>query len=84
MLAEELLVNDRGEFWSRDQVENTDFVDMENLLTWLQSHKEESEFGMKYSREDVMAYDFMERNIEFIDGHYQMPLPWKNNAVQLL
>ena len=83
MLAEELLVNDRGEFWSRDQVENTDFVDMENLLTWLQSHKEVSEFGMKYSREDVMAYDFMKRNIEFVDGHYQMPLPWKNNAVKL-
>ena len=83
-MAEELLVNDRGEFWSRDQVENTDVVDMENLLTWLQSHKEASEFGMKYSREDVMAYDFMERNIEFIDGHYQMPLPRKNNAMQLL
>ena len=83
LLAKELLVNDRGEFWSRDQVENTDLVDMENLLTWLQSHKEASEFGMKYSGEDVMAYDFMERNIEFVDGHYQMPLPWKNNAVKL-
>ena len=30
-----------------------------------------------------MPYDLMERNIEFIDGHCQMPLPWKNSAVQL-
>ena len=83
LLAEELLLNDRGEFWSCDQVENTDLLDMENLLTWLQSDKEASEFGMKYSREDVMTYDFMECYIEFVDGHYQMPLPWKNNAVKL-
>ena len=36
---------------------------------------------MKSLREDVMEYDFLERNIEFVVGHYQMPLPWKNNAV---
>ena len=46
-------------------------------------NKEVSEFGMKYSREDVVTYDFMKRNIDNVEGHYKLPLPWKNDSIVL-
>ena len=46
-------------------------------------NKEVSEFGMKYLREDVVAYDFMRRNIGYVEGHYELPLPWKNDSIVL-
>nr|CAB3263157.1 uncharacterized protein LOC104265735 [Phallusia mammillata] len=49
-------------------------------MQWLRSHEEVSNFGMKYSREDVVAYDMMTRLVERVNGHYQLPLPWKNDS----
>ena len=38
------------------------------------------EFG---HREDPVAYDLMFRSVCQVDGHYQLPLLWKNSAVTL-
>ena len=60
-----------------------DLLDVEKLMSWVSMNKEASEFGMKYSKEDVVAYDLMKRNISYVNGHYELPLPWKNDSVVL-
>ena len=57
-----------------------DCSDVENLMAWLKTHQEVQEFGLRYSAEDVVAYDFMKRSIAHKEGHYVLPLPWKNPA----
>ena len=49
----------------------------------LRDHKEILEFGFKYSMEDPIAYDIMCRKLQYRDGHYQLPLLWRNDAVKL-
>ena len=79
----EILVNDKGDVWNNPSTIDTDLMNVEKLMSWAQMNKEVSEFGMKYSREDVVAYDFMKRNIDYVEGHYELPLPWKNDSIVL-
>ena len=53
-------------------------------MAWLKTNQEVQEFGLCYSAEDVVAYDFMKRSIARKEGHYVLPLPWKNPAKVLL
>ena len=77
---DDILINDKGHrFRSMD----IDLLDVEKLMSWVSMNKEASEFGMKYSKEDVVAYDLMKRNISYVNGHYELPLPWKNDSVVL-
>ena len=79
----EILVNDKGDVWNNPSTMDTDLMNVEKLMSWAQMNKEVSEFGMKYSREDVVAYDLMKRNINYVEGHYELPLPWKNDSIVL-
>ena len=38
------------------------------------------EFGLKFSAEDIISYDIMKKCVEHLDGHYELPLLWKNSA----
>ena len=41
------------------------------------------EFDFKYSTRDPVAYDMMVRNLDYVKGHYQLPLLWRNDAEKL-
>ena len=60
-----------------------DTTNVDELMQWLKSNRELMEFGLKYSREDTVAYNLMSRSVSQVDGHYQLPLLWKNVAVTL-
>ena len=60
-----------------------DTTNVDELMQWLKSNRELMEFGLKYSREDTVAYDLMSRSVCRIEGLYQLPLLWKNAAVTL-
>ena len=77
----DLLVTDDGEVLPSPFDFNTTNVD--ELMQWLKSKRELMEFGLKYSREDTAAYDLMSRSVCQVNGHYQLPLLWKNAAVTL-
>ena len=47
------------------------------------SRKEMLEFGLKFSREDPIAYDAMCRNVKREDDHYQLPLLWRDDSCVL-
>ena len=49
----------------------------------LSSHKEMLEFGLKFSREDLIAYDAMCRNVKREDNHYQLSLLWRDDSCVL-
>ena len=57
--------------------------DVDNLMSWLKSNQEAREFGMKYSAEDVVAYECMQRSISFVEGRFELPLLWKDTSVVL-
>ena len=57
-----------------------DCSDVENLMAWFKAYQKVQEFGLRYSAEDVVAYGLMKRSIAHKDGHYVLPLPWKNQA----
>ena len=38
---------------------------------------------MRYSAEDVVAYDLMNKACTQVEGHFQLPLLWRNDAVVL-
>ena len=80
---DDILINDKGEAWNRSRSMDIDLLDVEKLMSWVSMNKKASEFGMKYSKEDVVAYDLMKRNISNVNGHYELPLPWKNDSVVL-
>ena len=80
---DDILINDKGEVWNHSRLMHIDLLDVEKLMSWVSMNKEASEFGMKYSKEDVVAYDLMKRNISYGNGHYELPLPWKNDSVVL-
>ena len=51
-------------------------------MNWIKSNQEAQDFGIKYSAEDVVAYDCMNSNIAFKDGHFELPLLWKDVSVE--
>ena len=61
----------------------SELCDSEGLMSMLRDHKEMLEFGFKYSMEDPIAYDIMCRKLQYRDGHCQLPLLWRNDAVKL-
>ena len=75
----DLLVTDDGEVFPSPF--DFDTTNVDELMQWLKSNRELKEFGLKYSREDTVAYDLMSRSVCQVDGHYQLPLLWKNAAV---
>ena len=78
---ESLIVTDEGEFFSTSPT--PEISDMEDILKLLKQHKEIGELGCKYALEDPIAYDIMSRNLQYEDGHYQLPLLWRNAAASL-
>ena len=78
---EDIILTDEGEMFSTHF--GTDFCDKENLIKALQDYKQILEFGFRYSLEVVIAYDTITRNLRYVNGHYQLSLLWKNNAVKL-
>ena len=78
---EGLLVTEEGELILPS--EGLDAADIDSLMSWLKTNREVREFGSKYSAEDVVAYDCMSNSIVHKDGHYQLPLLWKNASVKL-
>ena len=80
---DDILINDKGEVWNHSRSMDIDLLDVEKLMSWVSMNKEASEFGMKYSREDIVAYDFIKQNISYVNGYYELPLPWKNDSAVL-
>ena len=78
---DDMILTDEGEMFSSHP--GTDFCDKEALLKMLQDQHEILEFGLHYSLEDPIAYDIMTRHLKYVDGHFQLPLLWKNDAVKL-
>ena len=78
---QDLIITDEGEFFS--QQGNSDLYDKEEFIKMLSSHKEMLEFGLKFSREDPIAYDAMCRNVKREDDHYQLPLLWRDDSCVL-
>ena len=60
-----------------------DAINVEDLMHWLKPNREMMEFGLKYSREDVVAYDVMSRSVSHVDGHFQLPLLWKDASAKM-
>ena len=58
-------------------------ADVENLMTWLRSNVQVQQFDMRYSAEDVVAYDLMNKACTQVKGHFQLPLLWRKDAVVL-
>ena len=73
-----VLISSDGDIYSPKG--GLDCSDVENLMAWLKANQEVQEFGLRYSAEDVVAYDFMKKSIAHKSGHYVLPLPWKNPA----
>ena len=78
---QDLIVSDEGEFFPTSP--SPSLGDIEDFLKFLQEHKEISELGSKYSMEDPMAFEIMSRQLQYVNGHYELPLLWKNNAAIL-
>ena len=62
---------------------NVGIGDIDNLMLWLRANTEVLEFELKYSLEDVVSYELMNKAIKFVNGHFQLPLLWRNNGVTL-
>ena len=78
---EDMVLTDEGESFLMHS--DTDLYDKEGLMKLLRDHQKLLELGLKYSMEDPMAYDFMVRRLVYYNGHYQLPLLWRNHAMQL-
>ena len=79
--ADNVLVTEEGEVISPSS--GISALDVDNLMNWIKSNQEAQNFGIKYSAEDVVAYDCMNSNIAFKDGHFELPLLWKDVSVEL-
>ena len=77
---EKLIVTDEGEVFF-DKI--SELVDKEDLINVLLHHKAILEFSCMYSLEDSIAYDIMTRQLQYVDGHYQLRLLWKNDMTVL-
>ena len=62
---------------------DTDLCDKEGLMKLLRDHQELLEFGLKCSMEDPIVYNLMVHRLVYDNGHYQLPLLWRNDAIQL-
>ena len=78
---ENMVLTDEGESFRMHS--DTDLCDKEGLMKLLCDHKELLEFGLKYSKENPITYDLMVRRLVYDNGHYQLPLLWRNDAIQL-
>ena len=74
----ELLVTNEGDVFPSPF--EFDCTSVNDLMHWLKSNRELMEFGLKYSREDVLAYDLMTKSVRLVNGHFELPLLWKNDA----
>ena len=77
----DIVLIDEGKMFSANF--DPDFYDKEGFMKFLRDHQEMLEFGLKYSMEDPIAYDMMVRNLAYVEGHYQLPLLWRNEAEKL-
>ena len=78
---EGLLVTEEGKLISPS--EGLDTANINSLMLWLKTNREVCKFGSEYSAEDVVAYDCISKSVIHKDGHYQLPLRWKNASVKL-
>ena len=62
---------------------NADLYDKEEFMKMLLAHQEMLKFGLQYSMQDPIAYDIMRRRLCREDGHYVLPLVWRNDAESL-
>ena len=53
-------------------------------MSWLRANTEVLEFGLRYPFEDVVSYELMNKAIKLVDGHFQLPLLWRNSGVTML
>ena len=74
----ELLVTNEGDVFPSPF--DFDCASVNDLMHWLKSNCELMEFGLKYSRENVLAYDLMTKFVRLFNGHFELPLLWKNDA----
>ena len=79
-LSDQIVTDDGEVFPSPFEFDTTN---IDELMHWLKSNRELMEFGMKYSREDVVAYDLLARSVCQVDGHFQLPLLWRNAATEM-
>lgn len=64
-------------------IDNNDTPLNNDQLTVALKHFWETEnLGTDYAEPEVLENEFL-KSIEFIDGHYQMPLPWKRDVVDI-
>ena len=75
------IVTDEGEVYGPSV--GLGAADVENLMSWLRSNVQVQQFGMRYSAEDVVAYDLMNKSVAREEGHFRLPLLWRNDAVVL-
>ena len=75
------IITEDGEISPSDK--GLEASDVDSLLSWLRSNAEVQEFGMRYSLEDVVSYELMNKSIKYIDGHFQLPLLWRNSGIIL-
>ena len=78
---EDLIVSDEGEFFPSSP--SPSLGDIDDFLKLLREHKEISELGSKYSMEDPIAFEIMSRQMQYVNGHYELPFLWKNSAAIL-
>ena len=77
----DIILTDEGKMFSANFV--PDLYDKECFMKFLRDHQKMLEFGLKCSMEDPIAYDMMVRNLDYVEGHYQLPLLWRNDAEKL-
>ena len=75
------IVTEDGEIFPRDK--NVGIGDIDNVMSWLRANTQVLEFGLRYSLEEVVSYELMNKAIKFVDGHFQLPLLWRNSGVTL-
>ena len=75
------IVTEDGEIFPQDK--NVGIGDIDNLMSWLRANTKVLEFELRYSLEDVVSYELMNKAIKLVDGHFQLPLLWRNSGVTL-
>ena len=75
------IVTEDGETFPRDKNVGIGYID--NLTSSLKANTDVLKFGLRYSLEDVVFYELMNKAIKFVDGHFQLPLLWRNSGVSL-
>ena len=62
---------------------DTDLCNKKGLMKLLRDHQELLVFGLKYSIDHSIVYDLMVRRLVYDNGHHQLSLLWRNDAIQL-